>query len=60
VGGRAVVLVDPIDPTDIARGITEALDRREELAVAGPARAALFTWARTADAVVDAYREVLE
>jgi glycosyltransferase involved in cell wall biosynthesis len=59
VGGGAVVLVDPLDPDDIARGIGEALDRREELAAAGPARAALFTWARTADAVVDTYREVL-
>ena len=59
VGGGAVVLVDPLDPDDIARGIGEALDRREELAAAGPARAALFTWPRTADAVVDTYREVL-
>jgi glycosyltransferase involved in cell wall biosynthesis len=59
VGGEAVVLVDPLDPADIGRGISEALDRRDELAEAGPARAALFTWARTADAVVAAYREVL-
>jgi glycosyltransferase involved in cell wall biosynthesis len=59
VGGRAVVLVDPLDPADIARGISEALDRRDELAAAGPSRAALFSWARTADAVVAAYREVL-
>ena len=59
VGGDAVVLVDPLDPADIARGITEALDRRDELSAAGPARAAEFTWARTADAVVSAYRDVL-
>ena len=59
VGGEAVVLVDPLDPADIARGITEALDRRDELSAAGPSRAALFTWARTADAVVSAYRDVL-
>jgi glycosyltransferase involved in cell wall biosynthesis len=59
VGGHAVVLVDPLDPADIARGITEALDRRDELAAAGPARAALYSWARTAEAVATAYREVL-
>ena len=54
-----MVLVDPLDPADIARGITEALDRRDELSAAGPARAALYSWARTAEAVVSAYREVL-
>ena len=59
VGGNAVVLVDPLDPADIARGITEALDRRDELAAGGPARAARYSWARTADAVVAAYSEVL-
>ncbi len=58
VGGDAVVLVDPMDPADIARGIVEARDRRAELAAAGPTRAARFTWAATADAVVAAYREV--
>ncbi len=59
VGGHAVVLVDPIDPVDIARGINEAFDRREELAAAGPQQAARFTWAATADLVVAAYREAL-
>jgi glycosyltransferase involved in cell wall biosynthesis len=59
VGGDAVVLVDPMDPADIARGIVEALDRRAELAAAGPLRAAGFTWAATADAVLAAYREVV-
>ena len=50
-----MVLVDPLDPADIARGITEALDRRDELAAAGPP-AALYSWARTAEAVVAATR----
>ena len=59
VGANAVVLVDPLDAADIARGISEALDRRDELVAAGPARAALYSWARTADAVAAAYREVL-
>jgi glycosyltransferase involved in cell wall biosynthesis len=58
VGGDAVVLVDPLDVADIAHGITEAIDRRDELSVAGPRRAARFTWAATAEAVLAAYREV--
>ncbi len=58
VGGDAVVLVDPLDVADIARGIREALERRAELAAAGPVRAAGYTWAATAEAVIAAYREV--
>ena len=58
VGGDAVVLVDPVDAGDIARGIGEALARHDELAAAGPIRAARFTWAATADAIVAAYCEV--
>ena len=55
--GGAAVLVDPLDVDDIARGIDEALDRRDELADAGRTRAATQTWARTADLTVAAYRE---
>jgi glycosyltransferase involved in cell wall biosynthesis len=58
VGGDAVVLVDPLDVTDIARGIRDALERHDELAAAGPVRAAGYTWAATAESVVAAYREV--
>jgi glycosyltransferase involved in cell wall biosynthesis len=58
VGGDAVVLVDPLDVADIGRGIREALERRAELAEAGPVRAAGYTWAATAEAVIAAYREV--
>lgn len=42
--GGAAVLVDPHDVGDIARGIREAIARRAELGVAGPARAAGRTW----------------
>jgi len=42
--GGAAVLVDPHDVSDIVRGIREAIARREELAIAGPARAAGRTW----------------
>jgi glycosyltransferase involved in cell wall biosynthesis len=58
VGGDAVVLVDPLDVADIARGIRQALERHAELAVAGPVRAAGYTWTATAQAVIAAYREV--
>ncbi len=55
--GGAAVLVDPLDVDDIARGVLEALDRRDGLADAGRTRAATQTWARTADLTVAAYRE---
>ena len=55
--GGAAVLVDPRDVADIARGVAEALDRRDELADAGRARAATQTWANTAALTVAAYRE---
>ena len=55
--GGAAVLVDPLDVDDIARGVLEALDRRDELAAAGRTRAAAQTWARTAELTVAAYRE---
>ena len=58
VGGNAVVLVDPLDVADIARGIREALERHDELAAAGPVRAAGYTWTAAAEAVIVAYREV--
>ena len=58
VAGGAAVLVDPRQSDDIARGITEALERSAELAVAGRARAATQTWAATAELTIAAYREV--
>jgi len=58
VAGGAAVLVDALDVRDIARGIDEALDRREGLITAGLARAAACPWARTADLTLAAYREV--
>jgi glycosyltransferase involved in cell wall biosynthesis len=57
VAGGAAVLVEPTDPSDIARGITEALERRADLVAAGRARAGACTWAATATAVMAAYRE---
>jgi glycosyltransferase involved in cell wall biosynthesis len=56
--GNAAVLVEPKDPRDIARGISEAFGRRAELSAKGVARAHKRTWARTAALTADAYREV--
>lgn len=58
VAGGAAVLVDPHDPSDIARGIVEALGRHDELGAQGRARAAASTWAHTAASTRAAYREV--
>jgi len=58
VAGGAAVLVEPTDVDDIARGIDDALARRDELAVAGRRRAAELTWAATARTTITAYREV--
>lgn len=58
VAGGAAALVDPFDTDDIARGLLDALDRREELAVAGRARAEQLTWSAAADRTIAVYREV--
>jgi len=58
IAGGAAVLVDPLDPTSIANGIDEARARRGELVAAGLARAAEFTWSRSADAVESLWREL--
>ena len=50
VVGDAGVLFDPDDPEAIAAGIRGALDHAAELAPAGVARAAAFTWGATAHA----------
>jgi glycosyltransferase involved in cell wall biosynthesis len=61
VAGDAALLVDPRDPSTI----TDALDRllsdraaADELGRRGRARAAEFTWQRTADLTAAAYAEV--
>ena len=48
IAGGAAVLVDPKSVEDIANGILDALERREELTEAGLQRAAGFSWDRTA------------
>lgn len=57
VAGGAAVLVDPLDVASIARGLGDAVARRDELVDAGRRRAVESTWDRTAALVVDAYAE---
>jgi len=54
----AALLVPPDDPVALADAMTRVLDDREvaaRLRVAGPARAAQFTWGRCVDQHLDAY-----
>ncbi len=54
----AAVLVDPLNPDDIARGIAEASEHRQALAAKGLDRADRATWRETARLTADAYREL--
>jgi glycosyltransferase involved in cell wall biosynthesis len=60
VSGDAAVLVDPLDPDAIAAGLTEALDRRDELRKRGLERAGAFDWGDVARRTVAVYREVAQ
>jgi glycosyltransferase involved in cell wall biosynthesis len=59
VAGGAAILVDPLDVTSIAEGMTAAIGRRDDLVPAGLVRAREFTWGRAADAVVELWRELV-
>ncbi len=54
--GGAGVLVDPYNELDIARGIEEALDRRDELISAGLQRARRRSWLDVASEHQNVYR----
>ena len=58
VAGGAAILVDPLDVASIADGIEQALAHREVLVPLGFVRSRRFTWERTADAVVELWREL--
>ena len=63
VAGDAALLVDPEDEDAIAAGLVRILTDtalRDDLTAKGPARAAMFSWAATARATLDAYREAME
>jgi glycosyltransferase involved in cell wall biosynthesis len=60
--GDAGVLVDPRDTDAIATALTELLDdaaRRRDLSQKGRARAATYSWQRTAELLEDAYRSAI-
>ncbi|HYI21683.1 MAG TPA: glycosyltransferase family 1 protein [Candidatus Limnocylindrales bacterium] len=58
--GGAAVLVDPFDPSDIARGLRRALAERDTLVEAGRARAARRSWDDVAAEHLEVYRWALE
>lgn len=63
VAGDAALLVDPEDEDAIAAGLVRILTDealRADLRTKGPARAASFSWAATARATLDAYRDAME
>ena len=60
--GDAGLTVDPLSAEELAEALRRVLtdgSLRERLIAAGHARAAEFTWARTARATADVYREAL-
>ena len=63
VAGDAAFLVDPYDPSDIARGLEEALrageSDRDGVAARAMAQASRFTWERAAARVLDLYQSRL-
>jgi len=59
VAGKAAVLVNPRNVKDIARGIKEAIDKRESLIKAGLRRAKQFSWEKTAKETLKVYEEAL-
>lgn len=63
VVGEAGIMVDPLDPGEIAEGLTrvvEDTDTARELAEKGRERARSFSWRKTAEMVAGLYRRVLE
>ena len=56
--GGAAFLADPDDPASIARAILEGCAAGDDVRERGLARAAEFTWAQTAKATLEVYREV--
>jgi len=60
--GDAAILLDPDDApgwTEAVIRVTQDEEFRRELCARGRARAALFTWARTARATMDVYQTCL-
>ncbi|MGH7259744.1 MAG: glycosyltransferase family 4 protein [Nitrospiraceae bacterium] len=63
VAGDAVLLVEPLDVAGLAKAMEQVLsdqDLSRDLRVRGPARAAQFSWDRTAREMVAVYKKVVE
>jgi glycosyltransferase involved in cell wall biosynthesis len=63
VAADAGLLVEPTDATAIAKALARVLDDADlaaTMAAGGRRRAATYTWARTAELLVDAYRSAIE
>ena len=63
VVGDAALLVPPANPDALARALSSVLDDATlaaRLRAAGPARAATFTWERSVDAHIEAYRRAID
>jgi glycosyltransferase involved in cell wall biosynthesis len=61
VAGKAALLVDPLDPEDIAGAVERVMKSaalRRRLVAAGSKRARLFTWDRTARETLKVYQKV--
>jgi glycosyltransferase involved in cell wall biosynthesis len=58
VCGDAAVLVDPLDTAAIAAGLTDAIARRTALVARGREHAARYTWERSAELLVSAWRSL--
>jgi glycosyltransferase involved in cell wall biosynthesis len=63
VGDAGLVVDDPTNPSELAAGLVRAIEDaslRDHLRARGLARAATFTWERTARETLAAYRDVYE
>jgi glycosyltransferase involved in cell wall biosynthesis len=58
VTGGAAVLVNPLNPADIADGLERAITERDDWVRRGRSRVGQFTWERTASLTADVYREI--
>jgi glycosyltransferase involved in cell wall biosynthesis len=61
VAGDAALLINPEDPTDIARAMSRVMrsDVREEMISRGLKRAKLFTWRKAAEETEKAYLDAI-
>lgn len=58
VAGNAATLVDPLDATAIRSGIEQAIAQRDKLIPLGLKQAKQFTWATTAQQVMEVYDKI--